>query len=95
MERQDVSNTPRRRIAYGHAVNCTGFLRTRSFIRLRPESKILVRGNIYSVPDLRNPFLGMHFTRRHEGEVTVGPSAFPLLGMEQYRSLARPICLMD
>jgi L-2-hydroxyglutarate oxidase LhgO len=38
-------------------------------------------------PDLRNPFLGVHFTRRPEGEVTVGPSALPLLGREQYRGL--------
>src|SRR5262249_39161789 len=26
------------------------------FYRLRPESKLQVRGNIYPVPDLRNPF---------------------------------------
>jgi L-2-hydroxyglutarate oxidase len=58
------------------------------FYRLRPESKVQVRGNIYPVPDLRNPFLGVHFTRRPEGEVTVGPSALPLLGREQYRGLA-------
>lgn len=58
------------------------------FYRLRPESKVRVRGNIYPVPDLRNPFLGVHFTRRPEGEVTVGPSALPLLGREQYRGMA-------
>jgi (S)-2-hydroxyglutarate dehydrogenase len=57
------------------------------FYQLRPESKVQVRGNIYPVPDLRNPFLGVHFTRRPEGEVTVGPSALPLLGREQYRGL--------
>ncbi|MEQ1796207.1 MAG: L-2-hydroxyglutarate oxidase [Nitrospira sp.] len=57
------------------------------FYRLKPESKVQVRGNIYPVPDLRNPFLGVHFTRRPEGEVTVGPSALPLLGREQYRGL--------
>ncbi|MGQ0810060.1 MAG: L-2-hydroxyglutarate oxidase [Nitrospiraceae bacterium] len=58
------------------------------FYRLRPESKVHVRGNIYPIPDLRNPFLGVHFTRRPEGEVTVGPSALPLLGREQYRGLS-------
>ncbi|HKQ35274.1 MAG TPA: L-2-hydroxyglutarate oxidase [Nitrospiraceae bacterium] len=58
------------------------------FYRLRPDSKVQVRGNIYPVPDLRNPFLGVHFTRRPEGEVTVGPSALPLLGREQYRGMA-------
>jgi len=57
------------------------------FYRLRRESKLQVRGNIYPVPDLRNPFLGVHFTRRPEGDVTVGPSALPLLGREQYRGL--------
>ena len=57
------------------------------FYRLRPESKLQVRGNIYPVPDLRNPFLGVHFTRRPEGEVTIGPSALPLLGREQYRGV--------
>ena len=57
------------------------------FYQLRPESKVQVRGNIYPVPDLRNPFLGVHFTRRPEGDVTVGPSALPLLGREQYRGL--------
>jgi L-2-hydroxyglutarate oxidase LhgO len=54
------------------------------FYQLRRESQVNVRGNIYPVPDLRNPFLGVHFTRRPDGEVTVGPSALPLLGREQY-----------
>ena len=57
------------------------------FYRLSAESKVKVRGNIYPVPDLRNPFLGVHFTRRPDGEVTVGPSALPLLGREQYAGL--------
>lgn len=43
--------------------------------------------NMCLVRDLRNPFLGVHFARRPEGEVTVGPSALPLLGREQYRGL--------
>jgi L-2-hydroxyglutarate oxidase LhgO len=55
---------------------------------LRPQSRVRVRGNIYPVPDLRNPFLGVHFTTRPDGVVTVGPSALPLLGREQYEGLA-------
>ena len=54
------------------------------FYRLRRESQVNVHGNIYPIPDLRNPFLGVHFTRCPDGEVTVGPSALPLLGREQY-----------
>jgi len=57
------------------------------FSQLSPQSKIQVRGNIYPVPDLRNPFLGIHFTRRPNGEVIIGPSALPLLGREQYSGL--------
>jgi L-2-hydroxyglutarate oxidase LhgO len=56
-----------------------------NYYRLSPNSKVTVRGNIYPVPDLRNPFLGVHFTTRPNGEVTVGPSALPLLGREQYQ----------
>jgi len=57
------------------------------FYRLRVDSTVKVNGNIYPVPDLRHPFLGVHFTRRPDGEVTVGPSALPLLGREQYHGL--------
>ena len=44
----------------------------------------LVRGNIYPVPDIRNPFLGIHFTRNVHGEVYLGPTAIPALGRENY-----------
>jgi L-2-hydroxyglutarate oxidase LhgO len=43
-----------------------------------------VRGNIYPVPDIRNPFLGVHFTRSAHGEVYVGPTAIPAAGRENY-----------
>jgi L-2-hydroxyglutarate oxidase len=54
------------------------------YYRLLPESGLRVRGLIYPVPDLRVPFLGIHFTRRVSGEVDVGPSAAPALGRENY-----------
>ena len=43
------------------------------------------RTNIYPVPDLRNPFLGVHFTVRADGQVKIGPTAIPALWREQYR----------
>ncbi len=52
--------------------------------KLRPEKGGLVRGNIYPVPDVRNPFLGVHFTRGISGETYVGPTAIPALGRENY-----------
>ena len=44
----------------------------------------LVRGNIYPVPNLRTPFLGVHFTKTADGEVLVGPTAMPAFGRENY-----------
>lgn len=44
------------------------------------------RTNIYPVPDLRNPFLGVHFTVRQDGKVKIGPTAIPAFWREQYRS---------
>jgi L-2-hydroxyglutarate oxidase LhgO len=45
----------------------------------------LVRGLIYPVPDPRYPFLGVHFTRRVNGSVDVGPNAVLALAREGYR----------
>jgi L-2-hydroxyglutarate oxidase LhgO len=47
-----------------------------------------VNGNIYPVPDIRNPFLGVHFTRSVYGDVYLGPTAIPALGPENYGLLA-------
>ena len=52
--------------------------------KLRPGAPFVVNGNIYPVPDMRNPFLGVHFTRSVHGDVYVGPTAIPALGRENY-----------
>ena len=44
-----------------------------------------IRTNIYPVPDLRNPFLGVHFTVTADGHVKIGPTAIPAFWREQYR----------
>jgi (S)-2-hydroxyglutarate dehydrogenase len=43
--------------------------------------------NIYPVPDLRNPFLGVHFTVTAEGKVKIGPTAIPAFWRENYQGL--------
>jgi len=43
-----------------------------------------VRANIYPVPDLRNPFLGVHVTVTVEGAMKIGPTAIPAFWREQY-----------
>lgn len=53
--------------------------------RLTPERASLVRGLIYAVPDPRYPFLGVHFTRRVDGGVDLGPNAVLALAREGYR----------
>lgn len=55
------------------------------YYRMREESESLVRTLIYPVPDPRFPFLGVHFTRKVDGSVEVGPNAVLALGREHYR----------
>ncbi|WP_067455254.1 L-2-hydroxyglutarate oxidase [Actinomadura macra] len=55
------------------------------YYRLVPDRTDLVRGLIYPVPDPRYPFLGVHFTRRVDGGVDVGPNAVLALAREGYR----------
>jgi L-2-hydroxyglutarate oxidase LhgO len=44
-----------------------------------------VRTNIYPVPDLRNPFLGVHFTITSKGKAKLGPTAIPAFWREHYK----------
>ncbi|WP_131741187.1 L-2-hydroxyglutarate oxidase [Actinomadura roseirufa] len=55
------------------------------YYRLVPERTPLVRGLIYPVPDPAYPFLGVHFTRRVDGGVDIGPNAVLALAREGYR----------
>ncbi len=53
---------------------------------LRAAAPVQLRRHIYPVPDLRYPFLGVHFTVAVNGDVWIGPTATPVLGKEQYRT---------
>jgi len=46
-----------------------------------------IRTNIYPVPDLRNPFLGVHFTITADGKAKIGPTAIPALWRENYEGM--------
>jgi (S)-2-hydroxyglutarate dehydrogenase len=52
--------------------------------KLRKGADFPVRGNIYPVPDVRNPFLGVHFSRSALGDLYLGPTAIPAFGRENY-----------
>jgi len=48
-----------------------------------------VRTNIYPVPNLANPFLGVHFTVTTLGRTKIGPTAIPAFWREQYHGWSR------
>src|SRR5206468_11857306 len=54
------------------------------YYTLTPDARHLVRGLIYPVPDPRFPFLGVHFTKRIDGEVWAGPNAVLAFAREGY-----------
>ena len=56
-----------------------------SYKKLTANRTSLVRGNIYPVPNLRTPFLGVHLTRTADDEILIGPTAMPAFGRENYQ----------
>jgi 2-hydroxyglutarate dehydrogenase len=46
-----------------------------AYLQLAPARRNLVRSLIYPVPDPSLPFLGVHLTKRIDGEVLIGPTA--------------------
>jgi len=44
----------------------------------------LLQRHVYPVPNLRNPFLGVHFTKTVDGHVKIGPTAIPAFWRENY-----------
>lgn len=56
------------------------------YFHLQGDSKSLVRGLIYPLPDPRFPFLGVHLSRTISGEVIAGPNAVLSLKREGYQS---------
>ncbi len=47
--------------------------------------KIPVRTNVYPVPNLKNPWLGVHFTVTVDGDVKIGPTSTPAFWRENYQ----------
>ena len=54
------------------------------YFTLRPECR-LVKSLVYPVPDPEFPFLGVHFTKRINGEYEAGPNAVLAFAREGYR----------
>ncbi|WP_320005786.1 L-2-hydroxyglutarate oxidase [Maridesulfovibrio sp.] len=56
--------------------------------KLKKEKAHIIKGSIYPVPNIKNPFLGIHFTRGASGDVYLGPTAIPAFGRENYGILS-------
>lgn len=54
------------------------------YSQLEPAYRQILNGLVYPVPDPAYPFLGVHLTKRVDGEMLVGPNAFLSLGRENY-----------
>lgn len=51
------------------------------------DSGLKLKTNVYPVPDLNNPFLGVHFTVTAENKTKIGPTAIPAFWRENYHGL--------
>lgn len=47
-----------------------------------------IKTNIYPVPNLANPFLGVHYTITVDGSIKIGPTAIPAFWRENYKGFA-------
>lgn len=54
------------------------------YYELVPEKRHLVQSMIYPTPDPDLPFLGVHYTRRTDDKVIIGPNAVLAFGREAY-----------
>src|SRR5665647_392901 len=46
-----------------------------------------VKTNVYPVPNLKNPFLGIHYTVTVDGHIKIGPTSVPAFWRENYKGL--------
>ena len=56
------------------------------YYELVPEKRHLVQSMIYPTPDPELPFLGVHYTRRTDDKVIIGPNAVLAFGREAYEN---------
>ena len=71
-----------RQVNVGNQYACLPFLGAYKKSRLVDSNP---RRLVYPVPNPINPFLGVHTTNTLNGEIKIGPTAFPVIGKEQYK----------
>ena len=55
--------------------------------KLAKSCPLEFKTNLYPVPDLNLPFLGIHVTPDLQGNINLGPTAIPAFGRENYQNL--------
>lgn len=73
--------------AFGVGEHCTLLPFKGLYWQLHPQAPFHFTTNLYPVPDLNVPFLGVHVTPSPDGTVSLGPTAIPAWGRENYRGL--------
>ncbi len=48
-----------------------------------------IKRNIYPVPNIKNPFLGVHYTIKVDGTIKIGPTAIPAFWRENYKGFEK------
>ncbi|MCF6150370.1 MAG: L-2-hydroxyglutarate oxidase [Candidatus Kuenenia sp.] len=96
--------TNKNTIHYQHLINCAGLYADKighqygvgkhytlipfKGLYLEYKDSNLIQKHIYPVPNLKNPFLGVHFTKMVDGRVKIGPTAIPALWRENYQGFS-------
>lgn len=57
-------------------------------------NKTDIKINIYPVPNLKNPFLGVHYTITSDESIKIGPTAIPAFWRENYKGF-KNFCLKE
>jgi L-2-hydroxyglutarate oxidase len=73
--------------AFGLAEHCTLLPFKGLYWQLDPRAPFSFSTNLYPVPDLNVPFLGVHVTPSPDGTISFGPTAIPAWGRENYQGI--------
>ena len=73
--------------SFGVGEHCTLLPFKGLYWQLHPQAPFKFTTNLYPVPDLNVPFLGVHVTPSPDGIVSLGPTAIPAWGRENYRGM--------
>jgi L-2-hydroxyglutarate oxidase LhgO len=73
--------------AFGVGEHCSLLPFKGLYWKLHPDAPFQFKTNLYPVPDLNVPFLGVHVTPSPDGTVSLGPTAIPAWGRENYKGL--------